>query len=68
MDSVTDNLFRILTKSTNELVRFSDHFPDEQMFIVSYAPLPWYAHIVNSLAAWQIPSHWSKQEMDRFFL
>jgi len=28
---------------------------------------PWYADIVNYLATGWIPSHWSKQDKDRFF-
>ena len=36
--------------------------------ILSRASLPWFAHIVDYLVTGEIPSHWSKQEKDRFFL
>jgi len=62
-----DHLSRILTKCTDDLVGFSNHFPDEQLFVVSHTPLPWFAHIANYLATRKIPSRWYKQEKDRFF-
>jgi len=65
---VADHLSRIFTEYINDLVRFSDHFSDEQLFDVSHVPLPWFAHIVNYLAIGKIPPHWCKQEKDRFFL
>ena len=59
---------RIFTEYINDLVGFSDHFSDEQLFDVSHVPLPWFAHIVNYLAIGKIPPLWCKQEKDRFFL
>ena len=56
-NSVADHLSRIFTEYTNESVGFSDHFPDEQLFAVSRAPLPWFAHIVNYLITRKIPPH-----------
>ena len=66
-NSVADHLSRIFTEYTDDSVGFFDHFPDEQLFAVSHAPLPWFAHIVNYLVTRKIPPHWSKQEKDRFF-
>jgi hypothetical protein len=44
-----------------------DSFPDEQLFEITPREPPWYADIINYLATGQIPSHWSKQDKDRFF-
>ena len=46
---VADYLSRIFTEYTGDLVEFSDHFLDEQLFAMSYTPLPWFAHIMNYL-------------------
>jgi len=54
---VADHLFRIFIEYTNGLVGFSDHFSDEQLFAVSHASLPWFAHIVNYFATGKIPPH-----------
>ncbi|XP_043705289.1 uncharacterized protein LOC122655119 [Telopea speciosissima] len=64
---VADHLSRILVESpsTTKLVRES--FPDEQLFVVSHTPSPWFAHIVNYLAIEKHPVGWTKQEKDRFF-
>ena len=59
-NSVADHLSRIFIEYTNDSVGFSDHFPDEQLFAVSHAHLPWFTHIVNFLAAGKIPPHWFK--------
>jgi len=64
---VADYLSRIFTEYTGDLVEFSDHFLDEQLFAMSYTPLPWFAHIMNYLATGKIPSHRIKQEKDRFY-
>jgi len=66
-NSVADHLSRIITECTDDSVGFSNHFPDEQPFVVSHTPLLWFAHIVIYLATRKIPPHWSKQEKDRFF-
>ena len=34
---VIDDLLRIFTEYTHNLVGFSDHFPDDQLFAVSHA-------------------------------
>jgi len=64
---VADHLSRISLENTDDLIGFSDHFPNEQLFAVSHASLLWYAHTVNYLVTGEIPLHWSKQEKDRFF-
>ena len=35
-----NHLSRICNEYTNDLVGFSDHFPDEQLFAVSHASFP----------------------------
>jgi len=64
---VADHLSRTFSEYTNDLVEFSDHFPNEQLFVVSQTSLPRFAHTVNYLATGKIALHWSKQEKDRFF-
>ena len=65
--SVTDHFSRIFTEYTDDSVGFSNHFPDEQLFAVSHAPLPWFTHIVDYLVTSKIPPYWFKQEKDRLF-
>jgi len=48
-NSVAGYLSRIFTEYIDNLVGFSDHFPDEQLFVMSHAPLLWFAHIVTYL-------------------
>jgi hypothetical protein len=64
---VADHLSRIFVERTDDSVTLQDTFPDEQLFAVSHTQFPWFVHIVNYLASGKIPSHWSKQEKDRFF-
>jgi len=64
---VANHLCRIFSEYANDSVEFSDHFPDKQLFVVSQASLPWFAHIMNNLATEKIPLHWSEQEKDKFF-
>jgi len=64
---VADRLYRIFTKCTNDSVGFSDHDSNEQLFVVSHTPFPWFAHIVNCLATDKIPPHWPKQDKERVF-
>ncbi|XP_058213682.1 uncharacterized protein LOC131325434 [Rhododendron vialii] len=66
-NSVADHLSRILVETLSDPLPFKDSFPDEQLFAVSQVNPPWYADIVNYLAIGKIPSHWSKQDKDRFF-
>ena len=56
-NSVADHLSRIFTEYTDDLVEFSDYFPDKQLFDVPHALLPWLAHIVNYFATMKIPPH-----------
>lgn len=66
-NSVADHLSRILIDSSCDSLPVTDSFPDEQLFSVSHNQPPWYANIVNYHASGAIPSHWSKQDKDRFF-
>jgi hypothetical protein len=63
---VADHLSRILFE-TPQQIPVHDSFPDKQLFEITPREPPWYADIVNYLATGQIPSHWSKQDKDRFF-
>jgi len=38
----------------DDLVEFSGHFPNEQLFVMTYTPIPWFAYIVNYLATGKI--------------
>jgi len=58
---IANHLSKIFTEYTDELVGFSNHFPDEELLVMPYSPLPWFTHIVNYLIAREIPLHWSKQ-------
>jgi hypothetical protein len=63
---VADHLSRIQFETVQPLP-VHDSFPDEQLFEITPREPPWYADIINYLATNQIPSHWSKQDKDRFF-
>jgi hypothetical protein len=63
---VADHLSRIQFETALPLT-VHDSFPDEQLFEITPREPPWYADIINYLATDQIPSHWSKQDKDRFF-
>ncbi|XP_059434307.1 uncharacterized protein LOC132167368, partial [Corylus avellana] len=63
---VADHLSRI-SFATPQPVPVHDSFPDEQLLEITPRNPPWYANIVNYLATGRIPSHWSKQDKDRFF-
>jgi len=52
---------------TSQPILVHDSFPDEQLFEITPRELTWYSDIVNYLATGWIPSHWSKQDKDRFF-
>jgi hypothetical protein len=62
---VADHLSRIMFEKPQP-IQVNDSFPDEQLFEIT-SRAPWYADIVNYLATGRIPSHWSKQDKDRFF-
>jgi len=61
---VADHLSRIIC---NRKSKSSIHecFSDEQLYVIY--PDPWYAGIVNYLAAGRIPEGWTKNDKDRFF-
>ena len=54
---VANHLSKIFLEYTNDLVEFSEHFLDEQLFVASHTPLPWFTHIVNYLTTRKIPLH-----------
>src|SRR5436189_2220423 len=59
---VADHLSRILIN--HEKTPLCETFPDEQLMNVTQ--IPWYADIVNYLVTDQLPSHWTKQEKNKF--
>jgi hypothetical protein len=63
---VADHLSRIIFEKPQP-IPVNDSFPDDQLFEITLREPPWYANIVNYLATGRIPSHWSKQDKDRFF-
>ena len=63
---VVDHLSRILFE-TPQPIPVHDSFPNEQLFEITLRGPPWFVDIGNYLAIGRIPSHWSKQDMDRFF-
>lgn len=64
---VADHLSRLWVKNHDESVALKDTFPDEQLFYFSHSLVPWFAPIVNYLFASEIPTHWNKQDRDKFF-
>ena len=64
---VADHISRILVEHTIGIDEVKEKFSDEQLFAISSSRPPWFAHIVNYLSTGQVPSHWTKQEKDRFF-
>ncbi|CAN6465456.1 unnamed protein product [Victoria cruziana] len=64
---VADHLSRVLVEVEREQLLVSDTFPDEYLLgIMSATKLPWYAHYCNYLVTKEIPSHWSKDQRERF--
>ncbi|CAN6462463.1 unnamed protein product [Victoria cruziana] len=64
---VADHLSRVLVEVEREQLPVSDTFPDEYLLgIMHVTNLPWYAHYCNYLVTKEIPSHWSKDQRDRF--
>ena len=62
-NGVADHLSRILIN--HEKTPISETFPDEQLMNVTQ--IPWYADIVNYLVTDQLPSHWTKQDKNKFY-
>ena len=46
---VADHLYRLEGQSIKEEVPINEHFPDEQLLVIS--TLPWYADLVNYLVS-----------------
>ena len=66
---VDDHLSRLeLEENEASQVHINDSFPDEQLLVVSYANwTPWFADIVNYLAAIIIPLDLTSQQKKRCF-
>ncbi|CAN6455744.1 unnamed protein product [Victoria cruziana] len=64
---VADHLSRVQVEVERDQLPVSDTFPDEYLLgIMSATKLPWYAHYCNYLVTKEIPSHWSKDQRERF--
>ncbi|CAN6440999.1 unnamed protein product [Victoria cruziana] len=64
---VADHLSRVLVEVERDQLPVSDTFPDEYLLgITSATKLPYYAHYCNYLVTKEIPSHWSKDQRERF--
>ncbi|KAD2392836.1 hypothetical protein E3N88_39813 [Mikania micrantha] len=61
---VADHLSRIGVNSDEESNDINESFPDEYLLTVSH--LPWFADIVNYLAAGVLPDHWTKRKRQQF--
>ena len=64
-NSVADHLSRLTSGNDSADIPLEDSFPDERLLAVS--EVPWYADIVNFLATGMTPSHWSPQDLKRFY-
>ncbi|CAN6465499.1 unnamed protein product [Victoria cruziana] len=64
---VADHLYRVLVGSNRDELPISDRFSDESLLgIMSLTKLPWYVDYCNYLVTKEMPSHWSKNQRDRF--
>ncbi|CAN6477050.1 unnamed protein product [Victoria cruziana] len=64
---VADHLSRVLVGPDRDELPISDIFPDESLLgIMSLTKLPWYADYCNYLMTKEMPSHWSKNQRNRF--
>ncbi|CAN6454758.1 unnamed protein product [Victoria cruziana] len=64
---VADHLSRVLVGSDHDELPICDSFPDESIIgIMSLTKLPWFADYCNYLVTKEMPSHWSKNQRDRF--
>ncbi|CAN6440133.1 unnamed protein product [Victoria cruziana] len=64
---VADHLSRVLVGSDRDELPICDRFPDESLLgIMSLTKLPWFADYCNYLVTKEMPSHWSKNQRDRF--
>ena len=62
---VADHLSRLHFDTITESLPLNESFPNEKMMSVEV--LPWYTDIVNHLVTCQLPEHWTKQDMAKFF-
>ncbi|XP_041004027.1 uncharacterized protein LOC121249386 [Juglans microcarpa x Juglans regia] len=61
---VANHLSRLTFEDTSDHLPIRDDFPDEHL--LSITCLPWFVHIVNYLAACEIPMDWSSQDKRKF--
>ncbi|CAN6454248.1 unnamed protein product [Victoria cruziana] len=64
---VADHLSRVLVKSDRVELPIIETFPDERLLgIMHVSKVPWYTDYCNYLVTKEMPSHWSKNQRDRF--
>lgn len=63
---VADHLPRLTFEDNSNTLPIRDEFPDENLFTIS--SLPWFANIVNYLAAGEIPEEWSAKDKRKFLI
>ncbi|CAN6455637.1 unnamed protein product [Victoria cruziana] len=64
---VADHLSRVLVDADRDELPVTETFPDEYLLgIMHVTKLPWYANYCNYLVTKEMPSHWSKNQRDRF--
>ncbi|CAN6484019.1 unnamed protein product [Victoria cruziana] len=64
---VADHLSRVLVDVDRDELPVTETFPDEYLLgIMRMTKLPWYANYCNYLVTKEMPSHWSKNQRERF--
>ncbi|CAN6453639.1 unnamed protein product [Victoria cruziana] len=64
---VADHLSRVLVDVDRDELPVTETFPDEYLLgVMSMTKLPWYVNYCNYLVTKEIPSHWSKNQRERF--
>ena len=63
---MADHLSRLTIAHDSHNPPINDKFPEESLLLVENAP--WYAHIANYLATWEVPAEWKAQDKKYFFL
>ena len=62
---VADHLSRLTIAHDSHSPPINDEFLEESLLLVENAP--WYAHIANYLATWEVPIEWKAHDKKYFF-
>ena len=63
---VVDHLSRLTIAHNTHNPPINDELPEESLLLVEKTP--WYAHIANYLATWELPVDWKAQNKKIFFV